>query len=286
MLQNNPKSPQFLNITSTSNERIKSLMHLRERKVRDEAGLFAVEGAREIARAAKSGFKAVQIFYCDSMLSQETKEVLKEILSTHAYPNLALVATVTPEIFSRLAVRENSDGIIAVFPCRKMKLSEWILPEKAPRKALLLVALEGVEKPGNLGAVLRSSDASGVDAVIVTSGTDPWNPNTIRASVGAVFQVPVLDATADELLAFCKQNNIRIAAAALTDEAVDYTTFDFRQPTCVLMGSEAHGLSTRWHQEASAIIKIPMLGIGDSLNVSVATSVILYEALRQKKLTV
>lgn len=263
----------MLRITSAQNQRIKDTAHLREKAARKERGVFVVEGAREIDRALRSGFELEELFLAPDQFSTEAKELLRD----HSLPDKRMVE-VTEAVFAKLAMRENKDGLFAVFKSRSFPLKEL-----KPRQNMLLVVLETVEKPGNLGAVLRTADGAGADAVIVLDPRcDTFNPNAIRASVGAIFSVPVVACSPQDFLEYCQKNNIKVVATTPHTDTFHYTA-NLSQSVAILMGSEAFGLSSELMEKADIKIKIPMRGIGDSLNLSVAAAIVVYEALRQRQ---
>lgn len=189
-----------------------------------------------------------------------------------------MVIEIPEQIYRKVAYRESTEGIIAEVAYKSLKLEDLNLPENP-----LIVVLESVEKPGNLGAVLRSADAAGADAVLICDPlTDLYNPNLIRASIGAVFTVPTVAVCSEETIAFLKAKNIQILTAQLQDSSLYYDV-DMRKGTAIVMGTEATGLTNPWRQAASAHIRIPMLGRLDSLNVSVSAAILLFEAVRQRQ---
>ncbi len=263
----------MLRITSPQNQRIKDAAHLREKSARKERGVFVVEGAREIDRAILSGFVLEEMFVAPEQFSPEAKTLLK----THKLPEQKLIE-VTETVFAKLAVRENKDGLFAVFKSRSLTLKDL-----KPRKDMLLVVLETVEKPGNLGAVLRTADGAAADAVVVLDPRcDVFNPNVVRASVGALFSVPVIECEPKEFLEYCRKNHVKLVATTPHTNTFHYTA-NLSQSVAILLGSEAFGLSPELMDEADIKIKIPMRGIGDSLNLSVAAAIVVYEALRQRQ---
>jgi TrmH family RNA methyltransferase len=270
---NNP-----LKITSQKNPKLKSVLQLRDRKGRREQNRFLVEGAREISRAMASGYNPKEFFYCPAFVSSEAEPIIAAVL---ARPDVGIYE-IEEAGFQKIAVRESKDGIFGVFEYREQLFSSLNLP-KIP---LLLVA-ENIEKPGNIGAMIRSADGVGADAVVLLGrGADPFSPNVIRASLGTVFSVPVILSTVAEFRRFVEARNIRCFAAALALNAVDYSTADLSGPSAVLFGSEANGLTQEALSLELEVIQIPMAGIADSLNVSVAAAVILYEARRQRAVNV
>ena len=253
-------------ITSAQNPKLKRLLALQEKsRLRREEGVFVVEGRRELEHCVAAGFDVEAVFICP------------EILEGPALSNARQLFHLTKELYSKVAYREGTEGIIAEVKAKYLGLEDLKLKENP-----LVMVLEGVEKPGNLGAVLRSADAAGADAVIICDPlTDLYNPNLIRASIGAVFTVPVVCCTSEEAIAFLKARGIRILTAQLQDSS-PYYDVDMRTGTALVMGTEATGLTPVWRAAADAHILIPMLGRLDSLNVSVSAAILLYEAVRQR----
>ena len=258
-------------ITSPSNPKIKRLLALQQKSsARREAGLFVVEGRRELQHCIDAGFEIDSVFFCPSLGAPQGA------VATTA--SLAKVFEVSEEVYAKISYREGTEGIIAEVRTPERKLEDIVLPEKP-----LVVVLERVEKPGNLGAVLRSADAAGADAVLVCDPlTDLWNPNLIRASVGAVFTVPCVTCSSEAAIAFLKARGIRILTAQLQDSSLYYDC-DMTVGTALVMGTEATGLTDAWRAAADAHIRIPMLGRLDSLNVSVSAAILLFEAVRQRQ---
>ena len=258
-------------ITSLQNPKIKLLLQLQQKSSeRRKAGLFVVEGRRELMHCLETGFEVVCVFWCPAV------ETGTEPLP--ALPDGVRVFEVSKAVYEKVAYRGSTEGIIAEVRERQLSLTDLRLPEQP-----LVVVLERVEKPGNLGAVLRSADAAGVDAVIVCDPlTDLYNPNLIRSSVGAFFSVPCVACTSEACIGFLKQRGIQILTAQLQDSHLYYDT-DMRRPTAIVMGTEATGLTSQWREAADAHIRIPMLGRIDSLNVSVSAAVLMYEAVRQRE---
>lgn len=284
-------------ITSAQNRKVKELLTLVEKsKARSAAGLFVVEGQRELGHCLDAGFIPETLFICGEVMAVQNNAV--NVAKTgHLAENIegkdgldALVAkaeALNPRLgvvqipaflYEKVAYRGSTEGIIAEVHSVPRSLEDLRLGESP-----LVMVLESVEKPGNLGAVLRSADAAGADAVIVCDPlTDLWNPNLIRSSVGAVFSVPVAVCTSTDAIAFLKKRGIRILTAQLQDSEWYYDT-DMTGATALVMGTESTGLTQAWRDSADAHIKIPMLGRLDSLNVSVSAAVLLYEAVRQRK---
>ena len=254
-------------ITSAQNPKIKNLLLLQEKsKARREQGLFVVEGRRELEHALEAGFRARTVFVCP------------EIAGDFVIPGLTGNLIEIPEaLYKKVAYREGTEGVVAEMEVQERRLEDLQLGERP-----LVVVLESVEKPGNLGAVLRSADAARADAVIVCDPlTDLWNPNLIRASIGAVFTVPTVCASSAETIDWLKARGIRILTAQLQDSSWYYDT-DMTGGTALVMGTESTGLTDVWRRAADAHIRIPMLGRLDSLNVSVSAAILLFEAVRQR----
>lgn len=257
-------------ITSTQNARIKHVVALQQKSsLRREEGLFVVEGQREIEHCIACGYEIEEIF--------RRKEGVSRIFP----PSSNITTLVTSQVYEKMAYRDSTEGIIAVAKVKDHSLKNLRLNKANP----LIVVLESVEKPGNLGAILRTSEAANVDAVIVCDPlTDVYNPNLIRASIGGVFSVPIATCSSKECITFLKENKVRILTAQLQD-SYDYYDYDMRQATALVMGTESTGLSQQWREVADAHIRIPMLGRLDSLNVSVSTAILIYEAVRQRNAT-
>ena len=261
-------------ITSLQNQRVKDAVRLRDRRGRQKQGRFFIDGTRELMRAIDAGVRLAEVFVCRSLCTgDETQAVLKRLPDCGAE-----ILDVTEPVFEKLAFGDRAEGVLAVVETPHTALDNLRLPENP-----LVVVLEGVQKPGNVGAVLRSADAAGVSAVVVAdAATDLYNPNAVRASMGTIFTVPVCAATTEETLAWLRQRACSIYAARV-DGAVDYTEADCRGPTALVLGSEAEGLTAAWRADDVRAIRLPMRGIADSLNVSVAAAVLCYEALRQRE---
>lgn len=267
--------PFPLKITSLQNPRIKHAASLlTERKMREQTGLFAVEGAREIERALAAGYEPTQVFALATALSTAAKNALGAM---HVSPDVDFIE-VTPEVFAKLVVREDKDGLLVFFRQKSHGLSDLRLPDQP-----LILAVHGVEKPGNLGALLRSADGAGASAIVILDGTvDLYNPHVVRGSLGTLFSCQIALCREDSFRAMCHEKAIQVVAAALTERSVPHYAVDLTRSTAVLVGSEAQGLPPHWLTWADHIIKIPMAGIADSLNVSAAGAVILYEGMRQR----
>jgi len=253
-------------ITSGQNPKIKTLLALQEKsRIRREKGLFVVEGKREIEHCLEAGFKIDTIFICPEICPDIPDYACETIIE------------VPSQLYSKIAYRESTEGIIAEVQVKERKLEDLILSEKA-----LVIVLESVEKPGNLGAVLRSADAAGADAVIICDPlTDLYNPNLIRASLGGIFSVQCAAASSQDTINFLKEKGIRILTAQLQDSEWYYDT-DMNESTAIVIGTESTGLTDQWREAADAHIRIPMLGKLDSLNASVSAAILLFEAVRQR----
>ncbi|MCX7985910.1 MAG: RNA methyltransferase [Bacteroidales bacterium] len=257
-------------ITSNQNPKIKFLLRLHKASERKKEGLFLVEGQKEILTALHSGYKLHSIFRADDV---DTNIELQ-------YP--VPIFTVSSSVYEKITYGIEQEKILAVFFKKERELSFLNEPSKNP----LIIVLETVEKPGNLGAILRTADAAGIDAVIVCDPqTDIYNPNVIRASRGAVFNVPLAVSDNHNAYKWLKERNILIASAALTDKAITYHCFNFNQPTALIFGSEANGLSNFWLSRSDVQLIIPMQGSSDSLNVSVSAAIIIFEAVRQRSMS-
>ncbi len=258
-------------ITSLSNPKIKNVVKLRQRKERQQQGVTIVEGIREIERAVES-----KVVFQEVYVDQDCKLKLQDVLEK-LFDDTALIYEVPKAVFAKISYGDRRDGLLAVGRMPDQPLSQW-----KRKKQALYVVLERVEKPGNLGAILRTCDGVGVDGVIVCDPkTDIYNPNVIRASLGAVFSVNVAAADQSTALAFLQERHAAICAAT-PDAKTVYTQADLSQSLAVALGSEQQGLSDFWIKQADTQVRIPMRGKTDSLNVSVSAAVILYEVLKQR----
>ena len=267
-----------MEITSAQNPKIKHLLLLQQKsQQRRRDGLFVVEGVRELQHCIESGYEIESLFVCEEMIPLGT-------MGLFGTQRIGFEPFTIPRLlYERVAYRGSTEGVIAIVKERKMTLSN-LKSQISNLKSPLVMVLEGVEKPGNLGAVLRSADAAKADAVIVCDPlTDLYNPNLIRASIGAVFTVPTVACSSEECIAFLKEQGICILTAQLQDSHLYYDT-DMRRPVALVMGTESTGLTQQWRDAADAHIRIPMLGRLDSLNVSVSAAILLFEAVRQRNL--
>ncbi|MBE0640078.1 MAG: RNA methyltransferase [Bacteroidales bacterium] len=256
-------------LTSAQNAKIKNLIQLQKPRHRRELGLFVIEGRLEIERALAAGYQITSVFFCPEMISPSEVE-----------PSAGLAAeifSITPELYEKITYRGSTGGVVATARQHKHTLDGLVLKENP-----LLIVLESVEKPGNLGAILRTADAAGVDAVIVCDPqTDIYNPNVIRSSIGCLFTVPVFTGNTTEVIELLKTNGIAIFCTALT-ASVPYQTIDFKEPSAIVMGTESTGLSSTWLDHSTQNIIIPMRGMADSLNVSTTAAIVVFEARRQR----
>lgn len=271
-------------ITSVQNPKIKELLALQEKsRLRREKGVFVVEGRRELEHCINAGFKVRTVFICPEIAGvTDSVRMSVGIIPTDPFiMSLSLaggsIIEVSRAVYDKVAYRGGTEGVIAEVYSKENSLESLELGENP-----LVIVLEGVEKPGNLGAVLRSADAAGVDAVLICDPlTDIYNPNLIRASIGAVFTQQVACCASSDAIGFLKRKGIRIYTAQLQDSEWYYDT-DMRCGTAIAIGTEATGLTDQWREAADAHIKIPMLGRLDSLNASVSAAILLYEAVRQR----
>ena len=258
-------------IQSQKNPRIKNFQHLQKAHERRKQNVFMVEGLFEIEKMLLKDYTVQSVFFCPELI--EFKEV-NRIFSGHHVEELF---EVSKEVYQKIAYRENSGGIIALAQPKTHRLSDLQLPQNP-----LLLILESVEKPGNLGAMLRTADAAGIDAVIVCdTQTDLYNPNTVRSSIGCLFTVPVALADSTSTIQWLNEKNIQIFCTYL-QASVPYHTVDYSKASAIVMGTEATGLTETWVKAATQNIIIPMRGIADSMNVSTAAAVVIFEACRQR----
>ena len=264
--------PALKHISSTQNPEIRQLQHWSQ-KARDrrKSGLFVLEGLRELGLALEGGYRAETLYFCPDILPESA---LRDLPGAAGVPLVSL----SPEVYRHLAYRGKTEGVIGLMQARPHGLKDLALKRPDP---LILVA-EAPEKPGNIGALLRTADAAGLDAVIIADPNgDLYNPNVIRSSVGCLFTVPVAVASSEEAIDWLRQRQLRIVAATL-EGAVRYDTADYTGGTAIAVGTEATGLTPAWTRAADAAVKIPMRGAIDSMNVSVAAAILIFEACRQR----
>jgi TrmH family RNA methyltransferase len=259
-------------ITSPQNPRIRHAAALRDRRTREETGLTLVDGLRELDRALAGGARPVEVFADLGRLDESGRALLAAARGAGAL----ILPTAGPAL-DKLAYGDRAEGLVATVRIPDLALTGLRLPDDP-----LVVVLEGVEKPGNLGAVLRSADGAGADAVIAADPrTDLFNPNAIRASLGAIFAMPLAAGPSADVRADLERRGIAVVTARVDADDL-YTDVDLTGPLAVVLGSEADGLSDRWPSPPARPVRLPMLGVGDSLNVSIAAAVLLYEARRQR----
>ena len=272
------KNDQVVEFTSLQNPRIKQLVKLRDRSERDKTNQFLIEGYRELLRAVESSYPIEALFICRNLFLGSNEETLIAKLTDKG----TKIFSCNDAVFRKISYRDRPDGLLGLAPQRHdtlLNLKQKIQSKSNP----FLVVAEAVEKPGNLGTILRSSDAVGLDGLIVCDKcTDLYNPNVVRASVGTLFSVPVVEASGRETIQWLKQNNIAIVAATPSAK-IEFTEADLSGAIAIAVGTEQLGLSDLWMNGADIQVRIPMLGIADSLNVAMATTLLLYEAQRQRK---
>lgn len=261
-------------IASLQNPRVKEVVKLRQRSHRDTQSLFIVEGYRELKRALDNHRRPVTLFACEALfLGKNELKLIDQCRQAGAE-----IVCCTPPVFEKMAYRERPEGLLAILPQVHLALAGVKFQEHP-----LLIVAEAIEKPGNLGTILRSADAAGASAVIVCDQcTDIHNPNVVRASTGALFSLPVVEASSGEALAWLRQNKIQVLAASPHAEK-KYTDVDLRVGTAIIVGAEQYGLSNLWMQAADLKVRIPMHGQADSLNVATATTILMFEAVRQRE---
>lgn len=260
-------------ISSTKNPKLQAASLLYERRHRDQTALFLVEGYREIYRAVEAGVLFESLFFAPDYFLGVNEEALLEKVRKGGVK----LYECTKSCFAKLSYRDRPDGLVGVAKKREKTLADL----KCSANPFFVVA-EAIEKPGNLGTILRSADAVGVDGVIVSDPrTDVYNPNVVRASTGTLFTIPVIEARGDSVLAWLHQNKIAIVAAT-PSASIEFTKAPLQGPVAIIVGTEQLGLSDFWMQAATIKVRIPMCGVADSLNVATATTLLLYEVLRQR----
>jgi TrmH family RNA methyltransferase len=259
-------------ITSVKNPKIKNFAHLQKARERKEQQVFLVEGTKELRQAVRHNYLFIGIYFCPEIISE-----LQLADLTRGINDEVEVFPVSKEVYEKIAYREGSGGVIALARPKSHQLGDLKL-----RKNPLLLVLEAVEKPGNLGALLRTADAAGIDAVVVCDPqTDIYNPNVVRSSIGCLFSVPLAVCNSAEAIHWMKSQNIAIYCTYLK-AAVRYTEVDFTRASAIVMGTEADGITDQWVNAADQNIIIPMQGSADSMNVSTSAAVVVFEACRQR----
>jgi TrmH family RNA methyltransferase len=265
----------MIKIASLQNPRVKDIVKLRDRARRDEQGVLLIEGYREIRRALDNNVRPVALFFSPDWYLGENEPALVDRCRAAG----AELFECSREVFQKMAYRDRPEGLLAVAPQARIRLADLSVPANP-----LIIVAEAIEKPGNLGTILRSADAAGVAAVLVCDRcTDINNPNVVRSSIGTLFALPVVEASTDEALAWLRSRGVRILAATPAAER-EYTEADMTRGVAIVVGTEKFGLSSRWMEQADDRVRIPMLGQVDSLNVASATTILLYEAVRQRRL--
>lgn len=261
-------------ITSLQNPGIKEVVKLRKRSHRDTHSQIIIEGYREVQRALQAGWPVSSLYFCRAHFLGSNEDALLALCQTKGVELIEC----TPPVFEKIAYRDRPEGLLALGAPVTGGLESLTLPERP----FVLIA-ESIEKPGNLGSLLRSADAAGVDAVIVCDpGTDINNPNVVRSSVGTLFTVPVVPADAAATLAWCHARKLDVLAAT-PDASREYTEADMTRGVAIVVGTEKYGLTPLWMKSADVQVRIPMLGKIDSLNVACAATILLYEVVRQRR---
>ncbi len=264
----------YKQISSLQNPVIKRLFQLQEKsRSRKKEGVFIVEGNREIGLAVKGNFEILEMYYCDELYEGEDLQQVIQKMKTS--PEIIQLST---EVYNKIAYRGSTEGLVAVVRSKDLSLENLMLKDKN----LLILVAEAPEKPGNIGALLRTADAANVDAVLIANPkTDMFNPNIIRSSVGCVFTNNIATGTTSEIIEFLKQKKVFIYAAAL-QASKNYHEIDYTPSSAIVVGTEAVGLSREWLENSTKNIIIPMQGEIDSMNLSVAAGILIFEARRQR----
>lgn len=277
-------------ITGASNWRLKELIHLRDSRTRRAKRLFLIDGVREISRAIRSGIEVEQFFLTEKFF-EKLSAVATEVggnellfLQEHLRKNEHSCWLLSPALLDKVAFGARNESIVALARAKEFTFEAF---EQSLCDRPVIAVIEGVEKPGNIGAIYRSADGAGIAGILpAASGTDFYNPNTIRASLGTIFRIPTMTASGEEIIRWLNDRRFQIAVA-VCDGAAPYHSIDYRVPTAIVLGNEATGLTGLWRAEQFpnckfTAIKLPMLGIADSLNVSATAAVLFYEARRQR----
>jgi len=258
-------------ISSRQNPKIKNLILLQKHRERVKQGIFIVEGLKEISKAVQANYQFESVFYNPKIFEPGRLESFFRVNAPKQFYE------VSPEVYAKIAYRENSGGLVVLAKPKQHSPDSARLPENP-----LIVVIEGVEKPGNIGAIYRTADAAGVNAILICgSKTDLYNPNTVRASLGCIFTVPTIISSTKKAIGWLKDSGIRIFCTHL-QAAIPYHKTDFTSPSAIVMGTEDTGISEEWAQASDANIIIPMSGAADSMNVSASAAVIIFEARRQR----
>lgn len=267
-------------VTSLQNPQVKEVKKLRDRKDRKETGLFLVEGYKELSRALHGGVAITTIFFCEELFLKNNELALISQIKQKG----ASVIACSKGVFEKIAYRERPDGLLGVAVQTHKSIDDLKKIIELSKNPFFVVA-EHIEKPGNLGTILRSCDGVKVDAAIVCDPcTDIFNPNVVRASIGSLFTQPVIEADSDEVIALFKKNKIKIVSTTPNTNKI-YSNVDLSGPIAIVVGTEQYGLTDKWLKNSDINVKIPMRGVADSLNVGAATTIMLYEALRQRSIS-
>lgn len=263
-----------MQLSSLTNPKVKHVIKLRQRSHRDAAGQMLIEGYRECRRALDHGCQPEMMLYCEELYLKNLNE---SVLVEECRERGALCCSCTAPVFRKMAYRDRPEGLLIVAPQLTTRLSDLQLPQNA-----LIVVAESIEKPGNLGTILRSADAAGAHAVIVCDRcTDIHNPNVVRASTGTIFSVPIVETSSTDALTFLRERDFQIVATTPHTELL-HCDVDLTRNIAIALGTEQYGLSERWMEQADLQVRIPMLGLADSLNVAAAATILLFEAARQR----
>ena len=261
-------------IASPQNDRIKNIVKLRNRRERDKQQMMVIEGYRSLVRASNNHIEVAEFYFCRDFFMGENEDSLIELYRSRG----TKIIEVTKIVFEKISYRDRPEGLLGVAPYFNKSLNDLTFKEEP-----FLVVAQAIEKPGNLGTIIRSTDGTGADALILCDRcTDLFNPNVITASTGICFALPIIEASSADCLTYLKENNITILSATPSAETL-YTDVDMTGPVAVIVGTEQYGLTDEWLRESTINVKIPMLGQADSLNVSTATTLLLYEAVRQRE---
>ena len=262
-------------ISSLQNDLIKKIIQLQDKsRIRKQKGLFVIEGQREVSLAISGGYDITHLLYCKDIIDEKKVD---QFLLNYSGPRPERVS-ISLKVYQKIAHRKKTEGIVAIAKYKSLDLNQLTLRENS----LILVA-EASEKPGNMGALLRTADAANLDAVIIANPiTDLYNPNIIRSSVGCVFTNQIALGSTTEILKFLKENDINIFTAALDERSIVYDQINYKPSCAIVVGTEATGLSEQWLEETTENIIIPMQGKIDSLNVSVSAAIVIFEAKRQR----
>ncbi len=260
-------------IESPKNKKIKELFRLQERRIRNREQCYLLEGRRELERAVQAKASIKEILFAPKYLSLASQEIITKLLKENDYEFTEL----SKEAFKKLSLRQNPDGVLAIVKMLENNLDDLDLPADA-----LVVVLDSLEKPGNIGAILRTADSANINAIFITgTGTDIYNPNVLRSSLGSFYAKPVISLDAAKLITYLKAQNFKIVATSPAATS-NYWQEDYTNRSAIILGAEDSGLNKEWLDAANTKVLIPMQGLADSLNVSTAAALLIYEAFRQR----